>query len=168
MADTPENGAAAPEQPQQAPQVQLQILAQFIRDMSFENIVVQKGVQGEVQPEMQVAVAVDARKRTTPNQYEVSIKCKVESKNKPDGSTLFLLELDYGAVFHIDGVPDDQLHPFLLIECPRQIFPFVRRIVSDITRDGNFPPVNLQNIDFVALYRQELAKRAETAPKADA
>lgn len=165
MADTPENGAAAP---QQQPQVQLQILAQFIRDMSFENIVVQKGILGEVQPEMQVAVAVDARKRTTENQYEITLKTKVESKNKPDGSTLFLLELDYGAVFQIDGVPDDQLHPFLLIECPRQIFPYVRRIVSDVTRDGNFPPVNLQNIDFVALYRQQLAQRAEAAPKADA
>ncbi|MCO6384183.1 MAG: protein-export chaperone SecB [Vannielia sp.] len=165
MADTPENGAAAPQEPQQ---VQLQILAQFIRDMSFENIVVQKGVQGEVQPEMQVAVAVDARKRTTPNQYEVTLKCKVESKNRSDSATLFLLELDYGAVFQIEGVPEDQLHPFLLIECPRQIFPFVRRIVSDVTRDGNFPPVNLQNIDFVALYRQELAKRAESQPRADA
>ncbi|MBS8224891.1 protein-export chaperone SecB [Vannielia litorea] len=165
MADTPENGAAAPQEP---PQVQLQILAQFIRDMSFENIVVQKGITGDVQPEMQVAVAVDARKRTTPNQYEVTLKTKVESKNKGDGATLFLLELDYGAVFQIEGVPDEQLHPFLLIECPRQIFPYVRRIVSDVTRDGNFPPVNLQNIDFVALYRQQIAQRAEAAPKADA
>ncbi|QDC08004.1 protein-export chaperone SecB [Oceanicola sp. D3] len=166
MADTPENGAAAPQEP---PQVQLQILAQFIRDMSFENIVVQKGVTGEVQPDMQVSVAVDARKRTTPNQYEVTLKTKVESKNRPDGATLFLLELDYGAVFQIEGVPEDQLHPFLLIECPRQVFPYVRRIVSDVTRDGNFPPVNLQNIDFVALYRQQIAQRAaEAAPKADA
>ncbi len=162
MADTPENGAAAPQEP---PQVQLQILAQFIRDMSFENIVVQKGVTGEVAPEMQVSVAVDARKRQMENQYEVTLKTKVESKNQSDKATLFLLELDYGAVFQITGVPDEQLHPFLLIECPRQIFPYVRRIVSDVTRDGNFPPVNLQNIDFVALYRQQLAQRAEAAPK---
>jgi len=165
MAETPENGAAPTEQPQ----VKMQILAQFIRDMSFENIVVQKGVGGEVQPEMQVQVSVDARKRSTEHQYEVTMKTKVESKNSGDGKTLFLLELDYGGVFHVEGVPEEQLHPFLLIECPRQIFPYVRRIVSDVTRDGNFPPVNLQNIDFVALYRQEIAKRAENqAPKADA
>ena len=55
---------------------------------------------------------------------------------------------------------DDQLHPFLLIECPRMLFPFVRRIVSDVTRDGGFPPLNLENIDFVQLYRQELQRRA--------
>lgn len=166
MSDTPENGASAPAE---QPQVRLQILAQFIRDLSFENIVVQKGVAGEVQPEMQVQVSVDARKRSVEHQYEVTMKTKIESKNSGDGATLFLLELDYAGVFLVEGVPEDQLHPFLLIECPRQIFPFVRRIVSDVTRDGNFPPVNLQNIDFVALYRQELAKRAEApAPRADA
>lgn len=63
-------------------------------------------------------------------------------------------------------MPSDQLHPYLLIECPRLIFPFVRRIVSDVTRDGGFPPINLDMIDFVALYRQELARRVE-AQKAE-
>ncbi|MDF1873405.1 protein-export chaperone SecB [Vannielia sp.] len=156
MADTPENGAAAAAQ-----QMKMQILAQYIRDMSFENILSQKGTQGEVQPDINVQVNLDARKRSVENQYEVSMKVKVESKNKDGDTTLFLLELDYGGIFHIEGVPEDQLHPFLLIECPRQLFPFVRRIVSDITRDGGFPPLNLENIDFVALYRQELARRAE-------
>ena len=67
----------------------------------------------------------------------------------------------------IEGVPDEQLHPFLLIECPRMLFPFVRRIVSDITRDGGFPPLNLDTIDFVTLYRQQLAQRqAEGTPAA--
>ena len=74
---------------------------------------------------------------------------------------MFILELDYAGVFHVEGVPEDQLHPFLLIECPRILFPFVRRIVSDVTRDGGFPPLNLDNIDFVALYRQEIARRQE-------
>jgi preprotein translocase subunit SecB len=76
--------------------------------------------------------------------------------------------MDYVGVFHIEGVPDDQLHPFLLIECPRQIFPFMRRVVSDVTRDGGFPPLNLDNIDFVQLYRHEIARRQAAAPEAQA
>ena len=68
-------------------------------------------------------------------------------------------------MFFIDNIPDAQMHPFLLIECPRMIFPFLRRVVSDITRDGGFPPLNLENIDFVSLYRNEINKRqAEDAP----
>jgi preprotein translocase subunit SecB len=63
-------------------------------------------------------------------------------------------------VFLVEGVPDDQLHPFLLIECPRMLFPFVRRIISDVTHDGGFPPLNIDNVDFLALYRQEMARRA--------
>jgi len=76
------------------------------------------------------------------------------------------LELEYAGIFEIDGVPDEQMHPYLLIECPRITFPFVRRIVSDISRDGGFPPLNLETIDFLALYRSELARRAE-AQKAE-
>ena len=63
-------------------------------------------------------------------------------------------------MFHIEGVAEDQLHPFLMIECPRILFPFVRRILSDVTRDGGFPPFNLDPVDFVALYRQEAQRRA--------
>jgi preprotein translocase subunit SecB len=74
---------------------------------------------------------------------------------------LFVLELEYSGVFQIDGVPEEQMHPYLLIECPRITFPFVRRIVSDVTRDGGFPPLNLETIDFLALYRAELARRVE-------
>jgi preprotein translocase subunit SecB len=148
--------AAAP------PQIKMQVLAQYVRDMSFENVVVQKGLSaGEVQPDIQVAVSLDARKRPVPNQYEVITKFKVTSKNKVNGDVLFLLELEYGGTFHIEGVSDDQIHPFLLIECPRLLFPFVRRIISDVTRDGGFPPLNVDTVDFMALYRQELARRAQ-------
>ena len=150
-----ENGAA----PQQPTPPQMKILGQFIRDMSFENILAQKPVAGDVQPDIQVQVSLDGRKREDDKQYEVLSKFKITSKNKNGGETLFLLELEYGGIFHIDNIPDEQLHPFLLIECPRMLFPFVRRIVSDVTRDGGFPPLNLDNIDFVALYRQTLAQR---------
>lgn len=158
------NGAA----PEQAPQMKMQVLGQFIRDLSFENIVAQKGISNaEVQPDIQVQVSLDARKRAVDNQYEVISKFKVSSNNSADRAPLFLLELDYGAIFHIEGVPEEQLHPFLLIECPRMVFPFVRRIISDVTRDGGFPPLNIDTVDFLALYRQELARRASAQKPAE-
>ena len=149
-----ENGAA-----QQSPQIKMNTLSQFIRDMSFENVLAQRGTGGDVQPDVQVAVNLDAKKRNTEHQYEVVVKLNINSKNKDSDDVLFVLEMEYVGVFHIEGVPDEQLHPFLLIECPRMIFPFIRRIVSDVTRDGGFPPLNLENIDFVQLYRNEIARR---------
>lgn len=155
--------------PQQQAQPNMRILGQFIRDISFENIMSQKGAPQDVQPDVQVQVNLDAKKRTTENQYESAIKLNVTSRAKEGGATLFLLEIDYVGIFHIENVPEDQMHPFLLIECPRMIFPFLRRVVSDITRDGGFPPLNLENIDFISMYRNEIARRqAENPPKADA
>ena len=144
-------------------QVRMQILGQYVRDLSFENVVMQKGLMAQdMQPDVQVTVSLDARKRSVENTYEVISKFKVVSKNKVNGDTLFLLELDYGGIFLVDGVPEDQLHPFLLIECPRMVFPFIRRIISDVTRDGGFPPLNVDNVDFLQLYRLEMARRAQT------
>jgi preprotein translocase subunit SecB len=154
QADT--TAATAPQQ------MRMQVLSQYIRDMSFENAAIQKGVSGtDIQPEVQLAVSLDARKRSVANQYEVISKYKLSSRNKANGETLFLLELEYGGNFLIEGVADDQLHPFLLIECPRILFPFVRRLIADITREGGFAPVVIDSVDFLALYRQELARRAQ-------
>ncbi|MDG1935173.1 MAG: protein-export chaperone SecB [Paracoccaceae bacterium] len=151
------------EEAKSAPQPSMSILAQFIRDMSFENILAQKGTGGEGSPDVEVRVNLDARKRSDQDQYEIIIKLNVSSKSKENADPLFLLELEYGGIFEISGVPDEQMHPFLLIECPRMLFPFLRRIVSDITRDGGFPPLNLENIDFIKLYKNEAARRqAET------
>jgi preprotein translocase subunit SecB len=147
------------------PAPQMRVLGQFIRDMSFENIMAQKGGAPEMQPDVQVQVNLDAKKRSQENQFESSIKLNVTSKDKESGSVLFVLEIDYVGMIFIDNIPEAQMHPFLLIECPRMIFPFLRRVVSDITRDGGFPPLNLENIDFVSLYRNEINKRqAEDAP----
>ena len=162
-----ENGAAA-----QAPQVKMNVLTQFIRDLSFENILAQKGTGGDVQLDVTVGVNLDAKKRAVEHQFEVTMKMNVAGNNKDKNEPLFLLEMEYAGVFHIEGVPQDQMHPFLLIECPRMLFPFVRRIVSDVTRDGGFPPLNLENIDFVQLYRNEITRRQAAAksdaPKSDA
>jgi preprotein translocase subunit SecB len=170
MSDTPTGngptegaGTAEGGQPQAQGQQQpkMQVLGQYIRDLSFENAVAQKGVKGDVQPDVQVRVNLDARKRQAENQYEVILKFNVESRNKADQQALYLMEIEYGGIFLVENVPEQQLHPFLLIECPRMLFPFVRRIVSDVSRDGGFPPLNLDTVDFLALYRQELAKRAQ-------
>jgi preprotein translocase subunit SecB len=144
--------------------LKMQVLAQYIRDMSFENILAQKGISGDVQPDISIQVNIDAKKRTLENQYEVIIKAEIASKTKEKAEPMFLLELEYGGIFHIENIPDDQLHPYLMIECPRMLFPFLRRIVSDVTRDGGFPPLNLDSIDFMQLYRNEVQRRvAENA-----
>ena len=152
------------EEAQQPAQPGMKILAQYIRDMSFENILSQKGANGEVAPDVQIQVNIDAKKRTEENQFEIVIKLKVNSVNKGTTENLFLLEIEYAGLFLVTGVPDEQLHPFLLIECPRMLFPFLRRIVSDVTRDGGFPPLNLETIDFLQLYRQELERRQAEQP----
>ncbi len=163
MADTPQTGADTAA----APQVSNRVLAQYVRDMSFENILAQKGAGGDATPEIKVQVNLDARKRGGDDQYEVITKLKIDSTAKTGGEPLFVLELEYAGVFEVKGIPDEQMHPYLLIECPRITFPFLRRIVSDVTRDGGFPPLNLETIDFVALYRSEIARRLE-AEKAKA
>ncbi|MEL6583513.1 MAG: protein-export chaperone SecB [Pseudomonadota bacterium] len=150
----PPAGAAAGAAPAQRPQ--MQIRSQYVRDLSFENIASQKQKAPTQNPDVKVGVKLDARKLNDDN-YEVVMKLEVKATSGED--PLFLMELDYAGIFHVQNVPDDQMHPFLMIECPRMLFPFVRRIVSDVTRDGGFPPVNVDSIDFLQLYRQELLRR---------
>ena len=142
----------------------MQILGQFIKDLSFENIAAQESKQGTETPNIEVKINLDASKRTQDDQYNSSIKISVESKDTKTNKNIFLLELDYGGIFKIENIPDDQLHPFLMIECPRMLFPFVRRVVHDVTRDGGYPPLNLDSIDFLAMYRAEV-DRLSAEPK---
>jgi preprotein translocase subunit SecB len=134
----------------------MQILGQFIKDLSFENIAAQESKQGTGTPNIEIKINLDASKRTQDDQYNSSIKISVESKDTKTNKNIFLLELDYGGIFKIENIPDDQLHPFLMIECPRMLFPFVRRVIHDVTRDGGYPPLNLDSIDFLAMYRAEV------------
>lgn len=151
---------------QETPTPRVTPLTQFVRDLSFENILAQKGLQAAPEPSVQVGVNLDAKKRATENQYEITIKTKVESTSKNTDEKLFILEIDYCGIFQVENVPDEQLHPFLLIECPRILFPFLRRVVHDVTRDGGFPALNLENIDFVQLYRNEIERRQAEAAQA--
>jgi len=139
----------------------MQIVGHFIKDLSFENFAARDSKQGAGTPNIDVKLNLDASKRTQQDQYNSSIKITVESKETKTDENIFLLELDYGGIFKIENIPDDQLHPFLMIECPRTLFPFVRRVINDITRDGGYPPLNLDTIDFMAMYRAEVNRLAD-------
>lgn len=158
-ADQPllDGNGAAPGQPA----VQFRVLAQFTRDLSFENPNGPRTPGGEsVQPQLEVSVNVGARPREQ-DHYEVDLNINVSAK--AGETTLFLTELSYGGIFLIQNVPQDSIQPVLLIECPRLLFPFARRVIADTTRDGGFPPLMLEPIDFVALYRAQLERQQQQA-----
>ena len=158
MSDNPStNDASAAGQ--QGPR--LSIVTQYIKDLSFENPRAPQGLQaGQPRPEIQIQVDVRAQ-QLGPEQYEVVLVLNTDAK--AGGQTVFLLELTYAGIFALANIPQDSLQPLLLIECPRLLFPFVRRIVSDVTRDGGFPPLLLDPIDFVTLYRRRLTQAQQQA-----
>jgi preprotein translocase subunit SecB len=161
MAEETTNGGA----PETAAQPRMQILTQYVRDLSFENIAAQKGMSSEGKPDIKVSVNIDAQQRPN-DRYEVALKLNVDSK--VGDAQVFILELDYAGMFLIQNVPAEQLHPLVMIECPRLIFPYVRRIVGDVTRDGGYPSLNLEQVDFLALYRAELQRRQAEMAKTPA
>ncbi|MFK7944856.1 MAG: protein-export chaperone SecB [Paracoccaceae bacterium] len=156
MADeTPEtenqDAAAQAAAPQTPPN--LRIVAHFVRDLSFENVAAQDGTPLTGNPEINVTVNLDAAKAAE-DQYSVAMK--INAKAAIGETVRFLVELDYVGIFEITNIPQEHIHPFLFIECPRQILPYARRVVSDVTRDGGYPPLMLDNVDFAALYRNKL------------
>jgi len=131
---------------------QLRVLTQYIKDMSFENPNVPR-LLGPLDEQPQIGVRVDVGvQRFSETDFEITLSIGVDAKHKTD--TMFLVELQYAGLFRLTNIPADSLEPVLLIECPRQIFPFARRIIADATRDGGFPPLMIDPIDFVHLYQQ--------------
>ncbi|MEO1468963.1 MAG: protein-export chaperone SecB [Pseudomonadota bacterium] len=149
--------AGAPAQPgvspQQGPQPNLRLLAHFVRDLSFENVGVREGTSAEGAPEIQVGVNLEAN-NLGENRYQSLMKINATAKN--DAGTRFVVELEYCGIFQLENVPQEHIHIYVFTECPRLILPFARRVVADATRDGGYPPLLLDNVDFVALYRQRL------------
>jgi len=137
--------------PQEPPNVR--IAAHYIRDLSFENVAAQEGTEAQGTPEITVQVNLDAT-AVTEARYQVSMK--INATAKTGEATRFLVELDYVGVFDTINIPQEHVHPFLFIECPRQILPYARRVISDVTRDGGYPPLMLDNVDFAMLYRAKL------------
>lgn len=131
----------------------ISILVQYVKDISFENPNSPASLQpSEERPNINVSVDVLAR-RLTENQFEVELKIGAQAKRGEE--VLFITEVSYAGIFAISGVPDNELQPVLLIFCPSILFPFTRRIVADLTRDGGFPPLLLDPIDFGKLYQQK-------------
>ena len=139
-------------------QMHAQVVGQFIRDLSFENPNVTRLLDGPGDnPNLKIEVNVNAE-LTRPELYQSAIDFKAHATNK-DG-TIYIMECVYGGLFKLQNVPDQAMEPFLLINCPTILFPFLRRLVADITREGGFPPLLLDPIDFGGLYvhrQQELA-----------
>jgi preprotein translocase subunit SecB len=148
------------------PPAQLKVVAQYIKDLSFENPNIEKIIKdpGD-QPNLQLAINVGA-KAVGPSLYESSIDFNATATNKL--GEIYQLELIYGGLFRIENIPEQALEPVLLINCPSILFPFVRRLAADLTREGGFPPLLLDPFDFASLYmrrQQELQAQAAAAPK---
>ena len=143
-----------PENLQAEDQRQVSILVQYVKDISFENPGAPQSLQvSEEKPNINVSVDVAAQKLDD-NNYEVELKIAATAKR--EGATLFIAEVDYAGVFSMQNIPEEEIQPALLIFCPSLLFPYVRRVVSDLTRDGGFPALMLDPIDFAQLYQQRM------------
>ena len=135
--------------------IQAQIVSQYIRDLSFENPNVDKimGAGPGENPNIQLEVNVDAKTADATNKiYESAISFRAHATSKI--GTIYELEAVYAGLFRIQSIPPEALQPFLLVNCPSVLFPFLRRLIADITREGGFPPLLLDPIDFGTLYMQ--------------
>src|SRR5579872_7086842 len=145
-----------------AAQPRIQVVGQYVKDLSFEN----PGAPGAItqRPGIDLGVDLQARRMDT-DHFEVELKLRITAKS--EDKPVFLLELVYGGLFLVQNIPDDVLQQVLLIEGPHMLFPFARRIVADVVRDGGMPPLMIEPIDFAALYRaktQEAQQMRAGAP----
>ena len=155
MTDTPstdQNGAATG-----AGAPVIRVLAQYVKDLSFENPGLFSGQQGNTAPEIELGI--DVRVEPGPPQDHVfAVELRLSAKAKRQESIVFIAELIYVGVFQLQDSRREDMEAILLIECPRLLFPFARRIIADITREGGHPPLMIDPIDFVGLYRQQRAR----------
>jgi preprotein translocase subunit SecB len=136
------------------------LISQYVRDLSFENPNAPGIYQNQIAPEIDVQFNIGAH-QVSDELHEVVLKISV--KATADAKTAFLAELEYAGLFGLRNVPDEHVQPFLLGEAPRLIFPFARRVVADTIRDGGFPPLLLEPIDFMALFQQQAAAGGDPA-----
>lgn len=162
MTDTPPD--APPPGPfpgGETPPPAIRILAQYVKDLSFENPRAPDSLrQGGAQPQIELGVELNASARDG-GLFEVELK--LDAKAVRDGEPVFQIEVVHGGLFQVVGVEAEDLEQVLLIECPRYLFPFTRRIISDLSAEGGFPPLMLEPIDFGAIY---LARKAQVAGQA--
>ena len=154
----------AAQEPKAKPQRNVMIHAQYVKDLSFENPnAVAAHLEPTKQPQVEVGVNVNADK-INETQYEVRLN--VTAKASTEEKALFLVDLTYAAIVSVSDAEADEVNPLVMIEGPRLIFPFARAIISNMTRDGGFMPLNLQPVDFVAVYRHSLEQQRLAAEEA--
>ena len=136
----------------------LQVVGQYIKDLSFENPGVASAISDR--PQIELAVDLNAARLPEKDMFEVELKIRVDAKS--DGKPLFLLEVAYAGAFRLTNVPDTATQQMiLLIQAPHMLFPFVRRIVADVVRDGGMPPLMIEPIDFVALFQAKMGQTGQ-------
>jgi preprotein translocase subunit SecB len=162
MAET-ENGVDGAAVDAQDMQPQVGVIAQYVKDLSFENPNAPRSLQNlaQAQPQMEVNVNVNARKLAD-DVFEVDLKIEVTAKQGAE--TAFVVDLLYGGLFGVRNLPDENLEAFLVVSAPTLLFPFARRVIADATRDGGFPPLMLEPVDFTALYMQQREAMAKSGP----
>jgi preprotein translocase subunit SecB len=138
-------------------QPQLNVVAQYIKDLSFENPNAPQslGGMGQQPPQIGIQINVNAKNLSA---TDVEVTLKLEGKAETGGTLMFGFDLEFAGIFRIQNVPADSMNAVVLIECPRLLFPFAREIVATTVRNGGFPPLLLDPVDFVALYRQRMAE----------
>ena len=141
----------------QPPGFRIQVIGQYVKDLSFENPAAPTGLN--IRPNIDLGVDLQAR-RLDETHYEVELKLRVGAK--AEDKPVFLMELSYAGLFLIENVPAEILQQVLLIEAPHLLFPFARRIVADCVRDGGMPPLMIEPIDFASLYRARMEQGGET------
>jgi preprotein translocase subunit SecB len=144
-------------------QPQLTVVTQYIKDFSFENPNAPRSLApSQEQPQIGIQINVNA---TPLSETDIEVTLKLDGKAETAGTLLFRFELEFAGVFRIRGVPQESLNAVVLIECPRLLFPFAREIIATAVRNGGFPPLLLDPVDFVGLYRQKMSQ-LEPAPAA--
>lgn len=139
----------------------LNVLGQYVKDLSFENPSAPGSLTGGAKnPQINIQINVNAKKYGG-DDYEVELQ--LEAKAEENNAVIFNVELSFAGIFRIQNVPEDNLQPVVLIECPRLLFPFARQIVAEVTRNGGYPPLLVDPVDFAALYRQRAGEGAEGA-----
>ncbi len=136
-------------------QPMMMVNAQYLKDFSFENPNAPQSLQQTGEPNVQIAIDVNAG-QVADKAFEVTLALRAEGKTGEN--TLFIVEIAYAGIFSLGEVPDEYKAPLLYIEAPRQLFPFARAIIADAVRDGGFPPLMIQPVDFVSMYQQRAAQ----------
>ena len=158
---TTTNGGQTPTAAQDM-QPQLTVVSQYIKDFSFENPNAPQSLTSrQEQPQISIQINVGA---TPLSETDIEVVIKLEGKAETSGTLLFRFELEFAGVFRIRNVPQESLNPVVLIECPRLLFPFAREIIATAVRNGGFPPLLLDPVDFVGLYRQKMAQQQQPVP----